>query len=125
MENIHNWAEECFAEFGDFIGKSESLKYLFVVREMNFYAFFLTKTTKIKDGDGFVPANFISCLPKEKAFKQLLLHLDCLTEHKPLKAGQIYTQEEANRMCDALLTLSCSSLQIGVGAVFLQILRIY
>ena len=35
MDKIDNWEEECFAEFGEFISKSESLKYLYVVREMN------------------------------------------------------------------------------------------
>ena len=35
MDKIGDWKEECFAEFGEFISKSESLKYLYVVREMN------------------------------------------------------------------------------------------
>ena len=30
-KKIDNWAEECFAEFGEFIKQSESLKRLYVV----------------------------------------------------------------------------------------------
>ena len=30
-KKIDNWQKGCFAEFGEFIGKSESLKYLYMV----------------------------------------------------------------------------------------------
>ena len=67
-----------------------------------------------KEGENFVKANFLSCLPKEKTFKQLSLNYCEQDDNAMNGRRQMYTQEEADRMCDALLALSINLLYIGV-----------
>ena len=72
-----------------------------------------TKTRKsTKDGENFVTADFVRCLPKEKTFKKLSLNLNCFDNALET------SQEEADRVCDELLTLSCGHLHIGVCGAF-------
>ena|SRR3990167_6337779 len=78
------------------------------------FKFFATLKPENQHRTGsFVKADFLRCLPKEKTFKRLSLNLYCFNDDTST-SGLTYTQEEADRTCDALLALSFSSLYIGV-----------
>ena len=99
--------------------------YIWFEKWMHFKFFATLKPENQHRTGSFVKADFLRCLPKEKTFKRLSLNLYCFNDDTST-SGLTYTQEEADRTCDALLALSFTSLYIGVcGGRFSVILCMY